>query len=153
MNEIKRVLFNKHHLELMEIQEEFKPLLQLDGVRFVLDRIPLPGADGLTLMCNGQILVCFGYIHIVPGVVEVWLFPSVYVQKYPLTLVTEVIGYLESTAKVLNWHRVQTVTQDNAQHRKWMKTLGFVEEGLMKYYLNKQDYVMSARYFVGENQS
>lgn len=148
---MKRVLFNKSHLDIMDIQEEYKPLLGLEGIRFIMDRLPLPGADGMTLVCDGQILCCFGYITLIPGVAEVWLFPSVYVRSHSIAFVREVNGFIESTAKVLNWHRVQTLTQDLPEHRKWMKILGFAEEGVMKKYHEKKDYIMSARYFDGSN--
>jgi hypothetical protein len=146
---IKRVLFNINHLDIFDLQEEYRPLLSFSGVRFVLDKLPLPGADALSLVVDGRILCCFGYIQLLPGVAEVWLLPSIYAKDHPVALVKEVNGYLESTAKVLGWHRIQTVTQCIYQHRKWMQVLGFVEEGVMKQYLDKKDYIMSARYFDG----
>jgi hypothetical protein len=148
---IKRVLFNKSHLDIIDLQEEFKPILGLEGIRFILDKLPLPGADGVTLTCDGKILCCFGFITRVPGVVEVWLFPSIYVRDHSIVFVREINGYIESTAQVLNWHRVQTLTPDNLLHRKWMRILGFVEEGTMRKYHEKKDYIMSARYFDWSN--
>ena len=144
---IKRVLFNIKHLDVMYLQEEYVPLLDFNGVRFILEKLPLPGADGLTLMIEGRIICCFGYMQLLPGVAEVWLLPSIYTKEYPIPFVREVNGYLESTAQVLNWHRIQTVTQNIATHRKWMTALGFVEEGILKLYYEKKDYIMSARYF------
>lgn len=144
---IKRVLFNIEHLKILDLQEEYIPLLNFDGVRFILSKLPLPNADAVTIMHDGRILCCCGYIQVLPGVAEVWLFPSVYVNECAISLVKEVNGYLESTSKVMNWHRIQTLTEDIDQHRKWMKVLGFIEEGVMKNYLDKKDYIMSARYF------
>jgi hypothetical protein len=148
---IKRVLFNKSHLDVMELSSEYLPVLKLDGVRFILDRIPCPGADGVTLVIDGKLICSFGYVVLLPGVAEVWLFPSIYACDHAVSFVREVKGYIESTAKVLNWHRVQTVTEDIPQHRKWMSVLGFVEEGIMKKYLDQQTFILSARYFDGSN--
>lgn len=148
---IRRVLFNVEHLNILELQPDFSPILNFDGVRFILSKLPLPNADALTLMDDGRILCCFGYIQLLPGVAEVWLLPSVYVRDSPVALVSEVKGYLESTAKVFQWHRIQTVTQDIPYHRKWMHVLGFEEEGVLKKYFDKQDYIMSARYFDWSN--
>lgn len=144
---IKRVLFNYEHLNLLELQPEYLPVLNMDGVRFVLKQLPLKYADALTLMDDGQILACFGYVQVLPGVAEVWLLPSVYVNGNAIALVREVDGYLKSTAEIMGWHRIQTVTQDIDQHRKWMKVLGFEEEGVLKKYYQQKDYIMSARYF------
>lgn len=144
---IKRILFHVKHLDILELQSEYRPLLDFDGVRFVLNNLPLPNADALTLMYDGRILCCFGYIQILPGVAEVWLLPSVYMSTNAVALVREVNGYLESTAEIFNWHRIQTITQNVGQHRRWMKVLGFIEEGCLKNYHEKKDYIMSARYF------
>src|SRR5665213_1701191 len=138
---IKRVLFNYSHLDLLELQPEYESLLDYDGVRFVLKILPQPNADALTLMYDGRIIACFGYIQVLPGVAEVWLLPSIYMGTCFIPLVKEVDGYLKSTAEIFKWHRIQTVTQDIEQHRKWMQVLGFVEEGVMKKYLKGNDYV------------
>ena len=144
---IKRVLFKYDHLELLDLQEEYKPMLDMDGVRFILKQLPQPNADGLTLMVDGIVVCCFGYIQLLPGVAEVWLLPSVYMRDHSISVVREVKGYLDSTAEVRGWHRIQTVTRDILEHRKWMGVLGFVEEGTMKRYYKKEDYIISARYF------
>lgn len=148
---MRRVLFNRNHLDVMDLQESYRPILGLEGIRFVLDRLPLPGADGMTLIEDGRVLCCFGYITLIPGVAEVWLFPSVYVRDHSVSFVREVKGYIESTAQVMKWHRVQTLTQNINQHRKWMDVLGFEEEGTMKKYHEQKDFIMSARYFDWSN--
>lgn len=148
----RRLPFNYGHLELLDLQEDFKPILELDGVRFVLSKLPQPNADGLTLICDGRILCCCGYIQLLPGVAEVWLFPSIYFRDHSVTVVREIDGYLAALAETFHWHRIQTVTQNIEQHRKWMKVLGFDEEGVLKKYHRKQDYIMSARYFEGSEK-
>ena len=144
---INRVLFNIAHLDVLDLQEDYKPLLAMDGVRFILKQLPLPNADGLTLMIDGRIICCFGYIQLLPGVAEVWLLPSIYMKDAPLALVREVDGYLKSTAEVRGWHRIQTITRDIDMHRKWMHVLGFKEEGKMEKYYLGDDYYLSARLF------
>jgi hypothetical protein len=143
----RRILFKYDHLDLLNLQEDYRPLLDLEGIRFVLKQLPLPNADGLTLMVDDQIMCCFGYLQLFSGVSEVWLFPSVNMGDYGVTVVREVKGYLEATAEVRGWHRVQTLTRNIRMHRKWMEVLGFVEEGTLKQYYQKEDYILSARYF------
>ena len=144
---IRRILFKHDHLDILNLHDEYTPLLNMDGVRFILKQLPLPNADGLTLVMDDKIVCCFGYLQLFPGVAEVWLLPSVEMRNYSLSVVREVKGYLESTAEVRGWHRIQTVTRDIPQHRKWMEVLGFTEEGTLKQYYQKEDYILSARYF------
>lgn len=151
----KHVVFNVNHLDVMDVREEYKAsLLALDSVRYVLSNIKGgPEADAVTVLQDGKILMCMGYLSSLPGVAEVWLFPSIYVEKFPITFVREVSNYLNAIADTFGWHRIQTVTQDTPQHRKWMKVLGFVEEGIMKNYFQGKDFIMSARYFSKEGIS
>lgn len=146
---VERLLFEPGHLNFLKLRPEYQDtVFNLERAKRVLYHIP-GGAEGdaLTLIVDDKILACFGYFLIFPGVVQVWLLPSIYLDEHPIIFVRIVKRYIEQTADVFNWHRVQTVTEVNDKHRRWMKTLGFVEEGVMKKYFNNQDYVMSARYF------
>lgn len=145
---VERKLFHVSHLDLIQVKPEYRELLNSDKVKFVLSNIPGgEQGDALTVMIDGRVVACFGYFLILPGVVEVWLLPSVYVHDHAIIFVKLVRRYLEQTANVFGWHRIQTVTKATSEHRRWMNVLGFCEEGIMKKYLNKEDYVMSARYF------
>lgn len=145
----KKVHFHIKHLDVMEVKPEFKEsVLGLDKVRYVLSTIEGNiSSDAITIIEDGRILLAMGYFTILPGVVEVWLLPSIYVEDTPVLFVKEVKNYLEALAQTLKWDRIQTVTQDNPQHRKWMELLGFCEEGIMKKYFLGKDYIMSARCF------
>lgn len=145
---IDRIPFHVEHLNLLKSDDEYKDsLLSFDHVRAVLANLPgSPKADAVTFMCDGRVFACMGFWTISPGVVEVWLFPSIYVREHPIPFVRTVTNYIDALAKTFDWHRVQTVTKMDSKHRDWMKTLGFVEEGVMKAFYKKQDFVMSARY-------
>lgn len=141
--------FHVEHLAVMDVRrQEAETVLTLAPAREALSNIPGNHiADAITLMYDGRIIACMGYILILPGVVEVWLIPSVYVPKYPKFFIREVKNYLKTTAEVFNWHRAQTDTLDTPEARRWMEAIGFVEEGRKKNYYLGQDYIMSARYF------
>lgn len=144
-----RILFHPNHLDLIRLKPEYQnSVLNLESAKIALNNIPGGElGDALTLMVDGRIIACFGYFLILPGVVQVWLLPSIYLEQQSMTFVRVVRRYLEQTAEVFNWHRIQTVTKVDDKHRKWMKVLGFEEEGVMKKYFNNEDYIMSARYF------
>lgn len=144
---MKRINFHISHLDLLDLQPEYRDVLNFDGVRFTLSRLNPPNSDAMTLMYEGRVICCMGYIQILPGVAEVWLLPSIYLSDCTVSFVKEVHGFLGAIAKTFRWHRIQTVTKDSVQHRKWMKVLGFVEEGILKNYYDQKDYIMSARYF------
>lgn len=146
---IDRVLFHPKHLDLLNIKEEWKKtVLNLDRAKMILGNIPGGEAgDALTLVIDGRVIACFGYFLVFPGVVEVWLIPSIHIDKYSLTFVRIVRRYLDQTAALFQWHRIQTVTEMDGRHRKWMKVLGFKEEGILEKYFNHKDYVISARLF------
>lgn len=149
---IKTIPFNIEHLNLLAaVDEQHLELLTLDNVREALADLPgAPRAEAVTLVLDNRILACFGFTLISPGVVDVWLFPSVYVKDNAIAFVRTVNNYLEVTSEVFGWHRAQSLTRVDSTHRKWMQTLGFVEEGVMKKYYKKQDFIISARYFGGE---
>ena len=144
---LKRVLFKVEHLEVMDVRQiELDDLLALDTVRYFLKQMS-GRIDAVTWVHKGRIIACAGFFCPLPGTAEVWLIPSVYVKEVPILFVREVRSYLEVLAETFKWNRIQTVTRVDNFHRKWMKVLGFEEEGVMKKYRDGQDYIISARYF------
>lgn len=144
---IERVTFHPKHLDILQIQDEYRnTVLNLDNAKTLLNNIP-GGEQGeaLTLMIDGRILACCGYFLVLPGVAQVWVLPSIYVHDHSLIFVRVIDRYLKSLFKTFDWHRMQTVTEVNDKHRRWMKVLGFKEEGIMEQYFNGRDYIMSAR--------
>lgn len=146
---VDRIKFHVEHLKLIEpVDETQNSLTSQTRVMEMLQNLDnLPNAHGMTLVLDGRILACIGCIEFSPGVAEVWLFASKRIKEHPIVFVRHVKHMVEIYAKTFGWHRIQTVTKVTDVHRKWMKTLGFVEEGTMKYLYKKEDYIMSARYF------
>lgn len=144
---IKRVLFHVEHLNIMDIRPlELETTLRIEGIRNVLSQMK-GDSNAITLIHDGRILACMGFFDVGPGVVAVWLIPSIHVEKATIPFVREVNRYLEVTAKVLGWHRAQTLTRIDSFHRRWMKALKFSEESVLKQYINKEDYILSVRFF------
>jgi hypothetical protein len=135
------------HINVMDVRPlDRDTVLVLKDVRFVLEHLP-EKAEALTLLWDGRIFACMGFWSPLPGMAEVWLIPSIYVKYNALGFVRTVDHYLKIAAETFLWGRVQTVTRMDMFHRRWMESLGFVEEGVMKNYYQGQDYILSARYF------
>lgn len=146
MEQFKKVPFHVEHIKLMDLRQlEIEDVLSIGSVQSAL---AVAGErEAVTLIHKGRIIACMGFFMILPGVAEVWLIPSVWVPTVPKLFIQEVRRYLEVTAEVVSWHRCQTVTRCDNFHRRWMKAIGFEEEGVLRNYSNGQDFIMSARLF------
>lgn len=145
---IRRLMFHVTHLDVMDKKLEFDCLLREERVRYYLANIPHNEvADGITLLVDGRVFLSMGFFQIIPGEAEVWLFPSIYVEKQPLLFIKEVKSYLDILSKMFSWQRVRTVTRIDPQHRKWMHLLGFVEEGIIDNYFQGESYIVSSKSF------
>lgn len=144
MSGFRRELFHVKHLDVMDIRPIDRDVVRrFNGVRFLLDNSPL----SMTVIYEGRIIACMGFIEVLPGVAEGWIIPSIYVKNIPKLFAREVRWYIEAQAKTFKWHRVQTLSRPDEHDQRWMRFLGFEKEGVMKQYLGKEDFVMSARYF------
>lgn len=145
---IKKIPFHVEHLKLINTDEYTKGLLSDENL---ISKLGSPAdvlvRDAVTFIQDDRVIACVGYNVLCPGIADVWLFPSVYIKDQPITFVREVYRLLDTIADILKLHRIQTVTRNVELHRKWMNTLGFVEEGILKNFYLKQDYFISARYF------
>lgn len=144
----KHILFHVEHLNCMEVREREKgTILANDRIMNMLTTYS-GKMDAETILYDGRIIACMGFIEIVPGVVEVWLIPSIYVKSIPKLFLKTVKSRLEVLASTLGFHRMQTIGLIDEASEKWMEWLGFVREGVMVQYLNKKDYIIWARCFV-----
>ncbi|MFA5158609.1 MAG: hypothetical protein WC451_05505 [Patescibacteria group bacterium] len=95
-------------------------------------------ADDKIILCGG--LVPGGW----PGVADVWIAPSIFIDKYPLAAVKYVRGYLDKAIEVYGLWRVQATIA--AEHCKWIELMGFQKEGLLrKFSPDKQDRFIYSR--------
>lgn len=147
MAEFKKVLFHYEHLKLMDLRrEELESILNIGDIQTVLKQMQ-GNAEAITLIHNGRIIACMGYFRILPGVAEVWLIPSVYVKTVPKLFIREVRRYLMALSETEHWHRCQTLTRCDSFHRRWMQSIGFIEEGTLHNYHQGENYIISARLF------
>jgi len=75
---------------------------------------------------------------------DLWLIPSIYVNKYPLTIFKVASSYISNAIDTLKLHRVQAIIMQ--PEVKWIEKLGFEREGLLrKFGPNKEDKYIYAR--------
>lgn len=101
----------------------------------------------VTVLIDGRIVACGGIFDMGSGIGYTWMFGSVYLRRHSLQFIRELEGWVEATAKVNSFHRLQTVCHvDDAQGKKWVEALDFIAEGTLRSYdALKGDYIMYAK--------
>lgn len=90
---------------------------------------------------SGEIIACGGIVPLWKGVGEAWVVTSPLVKRYPFSFMKVVWKRLIIFMKIMELERVQTTV--DAEHEvslKWIERMGFVNEGLMKRYVNGRDF-------------
>ena len=105
------------------------------------------GSSGV-LMHEGMILAVFGYVELWPGAYEVWAFPSVHVETYPMIYLRTMKRYIRMLEKSHKPHRLQTSSMKDELHDRWMRFLGFeceTPDGMKNYSVLKQTFNLWAK--------
>lgn len=92
---------------------------------------------------TGLIVAMIGYLTLWPGVIEVFVIPSIHVHKYPIAFVKNIRGWLVTLRENAELHRIQTSSLADEATDRWMRCMGFVCEGTLVGYTEKRhDYRM-----------
>lgn len=141
------VPFRPAHADLMEIREFEREILAQRAETLVA--IAEQGYCG-TMMYDGRALGIIGAVKMWKGVFEIFIIPTVYVEKYPLAFVRTVKGLLDSFQESHDVVRFQTESLADELHDRWMKYIGFKCEGtLEKFSSTGLDCRMWARIYHG----
>jgi len=125
----------------MELREEEHELMENIWDRMPYLKILADDGYAATWITDGRILMSAGVSVVWNGVAEVWVIPSKYVEKYPIAFNRAIREYLSSVMDTFNLHRLQTSSVADEKHARWMRWLGFKQEGIMRQYTtNKTDY-------------
>ncbi len=150
MTEVKIVQFNPRHLEVMEIRdEEMLGSMQLEDAYGRMDRVAKGSLAAATFMYDGRIVFCAGFHQIWPGVLEVWMIPSVHAaKKLPISFPRIIRRYVENIERDFKAHRIQTTSYHDPFHARWMEWLGFKNEtpnGMINFTHHKKTMCIYAR--------
>lgn len=133
--------FKEDHIDLINTKIEYS---SIDVLKMEVS--PYEGDEALTYIADDKIIFACGMKVIRHGVAHVWVVPSIYVDNYVKTFYKEINFLLNSYAKKMNIHRVQTtITKDFV---KWIECLGFKKEcTLEKFTFDKQDEYLYTKFY------
>lgn len=145
MNKIETLIFKPDHTDLIELRPHDKANIDLDMFKS-LAYMDAEKAQMQTLVADGRIIAIIGYMQLWPGVLEVFVLPSIYIPQHPVAFVRKIRRYLKSLEHTLDTHRIQSTARADDDTTRWMIALGFAPEGFLKKYTrDKSNYVMWAR--------
>lgn len=148
-SEMEILTFHPKHLEVAEIREHEMGVLK--GITDSYKRLELlqkQSNESFTLFKDGRIIGCCGFIMTMPGVAEIWMIPTVYVKTAKVSFIKSVRLLIEVLAKGYKVHRAQTHCSIDDLHDRWMKSLGFQCEGVLRKFTHlKEDQKLWSRIF------
>ncbi len=138
--EYRTVKFKKEHLEVMDLRPHEENLIKATGHLEALEE-----GVNVTVMVDGRVICCGGVIELHPGCANIWLIPSIHIEKATKTFVKGLREWLWSVREDMSLERMQSVCLDDELHNRWMSFLGFKKEGVMEKFCMGKDYVMFGR--------
>jgi hypothetical protein len=100
----------------------------------------------LTLMVGDEIMSCGGVMLLSQGVAEIWTLNGPLIKKYPIEFHKFILDCRDKFQKQFNLVRMQAPIQSDIEMNiKWIESLGFKREGLMRKYYGDKDFYMYSR--------
>jgi len=86
-----------------------------------------------TMLTGGKICGIMGIVPVWPGVAEVWFMPTTHTKAHTRQVVKLMRVFIQNSFPAFNLHRIQaSAIATNKQHCKFLRLLGFKDEGLME---------------------
>lgn len=89
---------------------------------------------GQTLICEGDIVCCFGWKEVRHGTVEYWMVPSKDYRIYSMRVARTVKAAVDNVVLPPHIKRIQLVSDVDDIRARFCKFLGFEYEGLLRNY-------------------
>jgi hypothetical protein len=129
------------HFDLLELRDQERISMEFDPQSGLKAKQLIDISIASTMIYQGTILCILGYYEIWPGVLNVWIFPSIYVVDHATVYLRTVKKYIDALFEMEHIHRIQSNAISDALHADWMRFLGFENEGkLRKYTADKVNY-------------
>lgn len=122
--------FREAHADIFECDPAYEKLFK--------SNIPLCQTLGAQGTCNillheGRIICVGGWYEVLPGVLEMFVYPSIYAKRHPKLFFREVKFWIDTLKQ--NCRRLQAWGEDTPVSDRWLRHLGFEHEGtLQKFY-------------------
>lgn len=129
------VAFHPRHLEVAVVREYEEAFLKrLEGAYDKIEALAKRSVEAVTLLHDGRIITCCGFLMLMPGVCELWQIPSIYAQQSPLLFSKAMKLFVEIIAQNFNVRRMQTTAPADELHDRWLEFLGFECDGILRHY-------------------
>lgn len=133
--------FKPWHFDAMDMRQFERERVSKEQVLEISER----GQIDTLIDENDMIIAVFGFYHLFPSVIEVYMIPSIHISKCAIPFIFTMRKYLKAL-ETLPVHRIQTLALASAEDDRWMSALGFRFEGtLAKYTDDGLDFRMWAR--------
>lgn len=133
MNKVKIIPFKTQHVECMDVRDyETSTVFNLSNLETGLKVFEERRSAG-TMVYDGRILGIVGYFELWPGVCELFVLPSKYLNEYPIPF-ARCIRRTINQEIFKSYHRIQIMALDDELHNNWLKFLKFEKEGHLKKY-------------------
>jgi len=144
MNKLEIRAFHPEHLLQLDLRQHERETLDIGSL---LVQMCMPTSHCGTCFCGDEVIAVMGICLLWDGVFQVFVVPGKRVPEFGFRFALMVRRLLDTIQETHNPHRMQTWSLADDPTDKWMKALGFTQEGSMRYFTNKQDtYNMWARY-------
>lgn len=138
--------FEIGHLDLMDVRDWEARLIDREQLIRLKEVATL-----YTVAVGSEIIAVMGHMFRWAGVYEVFIIPSRHIDSFSykkafVKAARELLADLEAAGSLV---RLQTSALDDDLHNKWMTSIGFESEGIMRKYRGNRDYKMWARLYDG----
>lgn len=131
---MKLVQARPDHFDLLEPRDHEANSMAVDPLSGAAAKNLIEASICSTMLYNGKILCILGFYQLWPGVLNVWIFPSVYAARHPIVFLRAARRYVSGILADIPCHRIQTLSIADKLHNDWMTFLGFKKEGYLAGY-------------------
>lgn len=129
------------HFDLLELRSHEVDSMACDPLSGMAAKQLIDYSICSTMLYKGQIICLLGFYQLWPGVINVWIFPSIYAAQHPIVFLRAARKYTKAIFNDFPCHRLQSLAVADKLHNDWMTFLGFKKEGyLEKYTADMVDY-------------
>lgn len=129
----KIIPFALEHLDVIALKDSCLEEIKADPG--ALSRMSAVEEGAYTLVADGRVIACGGATVLWNGVAQIWILPSIYVEKYAKTFMDALHLVLEQAVVKYKLRRVQCfIGQEFENGARWMEYWGFKKEATLEQY-------------------
>lgn len=136
MTQIKITPYEPGDLQAMELREHERVVLNAEKLEALMSQCVAITVWAVDESIDDVMpIAALAYTPVVAGLYDVFLIPTVYLPQFAFSIVRIVRKYLDRLEQDLpEFRRLQTYSLGDNQTDKWMRALGFTQEGIHRKY-------------------